>query len=117
MEFMIINNSPEVEGPAPGTEEFGAVMGRWLAYNQMLIDNGHWISGASLAPSATASTVRKSNGTVSITDGPFIETKEQVGGYYLISADTMEQALELAAAMPVDDGACEVRPVAFRPQD
>ncbi|MFT7598937.1 MAG: hypothetical protein ACI8TP_001862 [Acidimicrobiales bacterium] len=45
MEYLIINHSVEVEGPAPGTPEFGEMMGHWLAYNQMLIDNGHWIGG------------------------------------------------------------------------
>lgn len=58
MEYLIINHSVEVEGPAPGTPEFQETMGAWMAYNQMLIDNGHWIGGASLTPSSVASTLR-----------------------------------------------------------
>ena len=71
MEYMIINNSVESDDyPEPGTEEFGEMMGQWMAYNQMLIDNGHWVGGASLAPSATATSVAKSGDTVNVTDGP-----------------------------------------------
>ncbi len=115
MEYMIINHSVESEGPVPGTPEFEAFMGRWMGYNQMLIDGGHWVSGASLASSDTATTIRKSGGKSTVVDGPFMEAKEQLGGYYLISASDLDQAIKLASAMPLDDGALEVRPVAFRP--
>ncbi len=115
MEYMILNHSAEVEGPAPGSPEFGALMGRWMAYNQLLIDGGHWISGASLTPTSAARTVRKSEGAVTVVDGPHAETKEQIGGYYLIEAKDLDEALELAAKMPTDTGSLEVRPVAFRP--
>ena len=116
MEYMILNHSAETtDGPAPGSPEFGALMGRWMGYNQMLIDGGHWISGASLAPSATATTLRKSDGTSTVVDGPHAETKEQIGGYYLIEAKDLDEALELAGQMPTENAALEVRPVAFRP--
>lgn len=115
MEYMIINNSTETDSPAPGSPEFDAFMGRWMSYNQMLIENGHWVSGASLAPSNTATTVGKVDGQATIIDGPFAETKEQIGGYYLIEATDLEKAIELATAMPIDTGSVEVRPVAFRP--
>ncbi|MEO1064843.1 MAG: YciI family protein [Actinomycetota bacterium] len=116
MEYMIINRRIETnDGPAPGTPEFGEFMGRWMAYNQRLIDGGHWVAGASLAPSETATLVHKSGGDASVLDGPYAETKEQIGGFYLIEAADLDEALELASAMPVDDGTLEVRPVAFRP--
>jgi hypothetical protein len=116
MEYMIMNHTVETAGPEYGTPEFEAFMGRWMEYNQMLIDGGHWIAGASLAPSDVATTVQKSGGSATATtDGPFAETKEQIGGFYLIVAPDLDKALELAAAMPIDDGALEVRPVAFRP--
>ncbi len=116
MEYMILNHTEETDdGPAPGTPEFEAFMGRWMAYNQMLIDGGHWVAGASLTPTEAATTLHKSGGSSSVVDGPFAETKEQIGGFYLIEASDLDQALELAAAMPVDEGALEVRPVAFRP--
>ncbi len=116
MDYLIMNHTAETPGPDYGTPEFEAVMGRWMGYNQMLIDGGHWIAGASLTPTDAATTVRKAGGSVAATtDGPFAETKEQIGGFYLINAADLDKALELAAAMPVDDGALEVRPVAFRP--
>ncbi len=116
MEYMIMNHTVETAGPEYGTPEFEAVMGRWMGYNQMLIDGGHWIAGASLTPTEAATTVHKAGGSVeATTDGPFAETKEQIGGFYLIEAVDLDKALELAAAMPVDDGALEVRPIAFRP--
>ena len=51
MDYLILNHTdPNAAGPEPGTPEFGEFMGRWMAYNQMLIDGGHWIAGASLSP-------------------------------------------------------------------
>lgn len=117
MQYMILFNSEETnDGPAPGTPEFAEMMGAWMAYNQMLIDGGHYVDGASLAPSATATLLKKSaSAASSITDGPFSEAKEQLGGYYLINADNLDKAIELAEQVPIAVGTCEIRPVAFRP--
>ena len=117
MDYLIINHRAEVEGegPAPGSPEFQEMMGQWMAYNQMLIDNGHWIGGASLTPSAAATSVAKSGDSITVTDGPFAETKEQLGGYYVVKAESLDQAMELAAGLPIKEGYFEVRPVAFRP--
>jgi hypothetical protein len=117
MEYMILLYSDEsFELPAPDTAEFGEFMGEWMAYNQKLLDGGHWVSGASLQPTATATTITNTVGaSPTITDGPYVETKEQLGGYYLISADSLDQAIELAKAIPIPVGSFEVRPVAFRP--
>ena len=118
MEYMILINSDENrETPVPGTPEFNEWMAPWMAYNQLLIDGGHFISGASLQPTATATTVSIAPGMkATITDGPYIETKEQLGGFYLITATDLDQALELAAQVPVGEGSIEVRPVAFNPK-
>jgi hypothetical protein len=117
MDYMILIHSDEnVELPAPGTAEFEDFMGTWLAYNQRLIDGGHWIAGANLQPTATATTIKKAWGSEpSIVDGPYIETKEQFGGFYLISAADLDEALALAQAIPIPVASIEVRPVAFRP--
>ena len=115
MDYLIINHTAEVEGPAPGTPEFQELMGTWMAYNQMLIDNGHWIGGGSLTPSAAATSVAKSGDSVKVTDGPFAETKEQIAGYYIIKADDLDEAIRLAQVMPADDVVFEIRPIAFRP--
>jgi hypothetical protein len=117
MDYMITLYSDEnAPMPEPGTPEFGAFMGEWMAFNQKLIDGGHWIAASNLMPTTTATTVRQSPGSApAITDGPFAETKEQLGGFYLISATDLDQALELAKAVPLTAGSLEVRPVAFRP--
>lgn len=117
MEFMILihgdESSPRLAPGDPGFDEF---MGSWMAYNQMLIEGGHWVSGANLAPTSSATTLRCSPGQApEIVDGPFAETKEQFGGYYLISAENLDQAIELAKKLPMDSGSLEIRPVAFRP--
>ncbi len=117
MEYAILIHLDEsFEGPAPGTPEFEQMMGTFLAYNQKLIDGGHFISGANLQPTVTSSTVRKTfGGEPTVVDGPFAETKEQLAGFYVIEAADLDQALELATALPVPAGSIEVRPVAFRP--
>lgn len=117
MEYMlIINSSEHADAPAPGNPAFDEMMGAWFAFNQRLIDGGHWIAGASLQPTVTATTVRKSVGAeAAITDGPFAETKEQFGGFYVIKAADLDEALELAKAIPMAECGVEVRPLAFRP--
>lgn len=117
MEYMILLNSDEnFDAPEPGSPAFEAMMAEWFAYNQRLIEGGHWIAGASLQPTATATTVRKSmDAKPLVIDGPYAETKEQLGGFYLIEAADLDQAIELASAVPIPVGSFEVRPVAFRP--
>jgi hypothetical protein len=83
-----------------------------MAFNRRLVEGGHWIAGASLQPPETATVLHQSTGAV--TDGPFAETKEQIGGFYLVSASDLDEALELARAMPLAAAAVEVRPVLFR---
>jgi hypothetical protein len=117
MEYMILIHGDEsFEAPAPGEPGFDEMMAPWMAFNQRLIDGGHWIAGANLQPTVTATTVRKSfGGGQAVTDGPFAETKEQFGGFYLVSAADLDEAIELAKAIPIPVGSIEVRPVAFRP--
>ncbi len=117
MDYMITLYSDENYAmPEPGTPEFNEMMGGWMAYNQRLIDGGHWIAAANLQPTTTATTITKSFGaSATMTDGPYAETKEQFGGFYLISAKDLDEALGLAADVPIPVGSFEVRPVAFRP--
>ncbi|MCU1479582.1 MAG: hypothetical protein JWQ19_368 [Subtercola sp.] len=115
MEYMIlIAETVAHEQYAPGTAEFEQYMGAWMAYNQSLMDGGNFIGGGRLQPGDTATTIRRSGGADTLIDGPFVESKEQLGGYYLITATDLDEALRLAAAMPIDDAALEVRPLAFR---
>jgi hypothetical protein len=78
----------------------------------MIKNNGTYLGGEGLQPSSTATTVRVDNGTVSTTDGPFAETKEQLGGYYLLNCKDLDQAIDLASKIPgARFGAVEVRPI------
>lgn len=83
-----------------------------LAYNHELTRNNHYITAEALQPVDTARTVRVRRGKPLVTDGPFAETKEVVGGFILIEAADMNQALEIAAGIPLAKlGSIEVRPI------
>jgi hypothetical protein len=83
-----------------------------LAYDDALRESGHFLAAQALASVKTAKTVRLHQSKVSVTDGPFVETKEQVGGFILIEAGDLDEAVQLAARIPaLRLGAVEVRPV------
>jgi hypothetical protein len=83
-----------------------------LAYDETLRKGGHFLAAQALQPVRAAATVRLRNGKLSVTDGPFAETKEQIGGFILIEAKDLNEAIQLAAKIPVVHfGAVEVRPV------
>jgi hypothetical protein len=72
-------NDRQIPNFAPGMPEFEQMMSGWMAFNQMLVDGGHFIEAAALVPTATATTIVK-NLDATVTDGPFAETKEQLDG-------------------------------------
>ena len=113
MEYMLfLGEANAREQIAPTDPAFGEYMAGWQAYNQKLIDGGHWIDGAQLQPVTTATTIKRVAGEDTIVDGPFAETKEQLGGYYLIEAPDLDAAMSWAARCPgATYGAIEVRPV------
>jgi hypothetical protein len=83
-----------------------------LAYDSSIRASGHCIASEALQPVSTATTVRVRNGKVSVTDGPFAETKEYLAGFYLIEARDLNEAIQLAAKIPpASVGSIEVRPV------
>jgi hypothetical protein len=83
-----------------------------FAFGQGMQKSGHYLAAEALQPVKTAKSVRVRNGKVSITDGPFAETKEQLGGFYLIEAGDLNEALRLAAGIPpARVGTIEVRPI------
>jgi hypothetical protein len=89
-----------------------AEMGRWEAYTKAITDEGIMRGGEALQPVAAATTVRVRDGQTQVTDGPFAETREQLGGYYMVECDTLDQAIEAARRIPnVDRGSVEVRPI------
>lgn len=83
-----------------------------LAYDKGLRDSGRCVASEALEPVATATTVRVRNGRLSVSDGPFAETKEQLAGFYLIEARDLDEAIQLASKIPPAKVGCiEVRPV------
>lgn len=94
--------------------------GECIAFDEGIRDSGHCLASEALQPVQTATTVRVRDGSVSVTDGPFAETKEQLAGFYLIDADDLDEAIRLASQIPpARVGSIEVRPIrqlAGRPQ-
>jgi hypothetical protein len=89
-----------------------AFMGEYFAFTNDIKKSGHYVGGEALKPVNTATTVRMRNGKMSTTDGPFAETKEQLGGFYLIEARDLNDALHVAARIPsARTGSVEVRPI------
>jgi hypothetical protein len=93
-------------------EEMKAALDRWSAYGKEAVDKGAFIAGEGLQPSETASTVKIEQGKEpAVTDGPFAESKEQLGGFYLLECKDLDEALEYAKKIPLQSGSVEVRPV------
>lgn len=91
--------------------EVGAIMERWGAFEQEIQSSGVVKSSNRLQPVATATTLKLSKGKAVTTDGPFAETKEQLGGYYLLDVPDLDAALRWARKIPVPKGSIEIRPV------
>ena len=92
--------------------EADAFMGEYFSFTNDIQEKGSYVAGEALHPVNTATTLRMRNGKLSTTDGPFAETKEQLGGFYLIEARDLNEALQIAARIPsVRTGSIEVRPV------
>jgi hypothetical protein len=92
--------------------EIDAFMGEYDTFTVDIKKSGHYLGGEALKPVSTATTVRIRNGKTSTTDGPFAETKEQLGGYYMIEAKDLNEALQIAAKIPsARTGSVEVRPI------
>jgi hypothetical protein len=93
-------------------DQADAVMGEYFAFSDNIRKSGQYVAGDALHPTQTATTVRVRNGKTLTTDGPFAETKEQLGGYYLIDAKDLNEAIQVAARIPSARwGSIEVRPV------
>ena len=93
-------------------EEADAMMGEYFTFTEGVRASGQYIAGEALQPVSTATTIRLRNGKISTTDGPFAETKEQLGGFYLVEAKDLNEAIQVASRIPsVKIGSIEVRPV------
>jgi hypothetical protein len=108
--LLIYENEKAWEDMSP--EQSGAMFGEYMQFTQTVKQSGHLIAGEALQPIATATTVRTRNGKTTMTDGPFAETREQLGGFYLINAKDLDEATAIAARIPsVRHGSIEIRPV------
>ncbi|MFV0407646.1 MAG: YciI family protein [Propioniciclava sp.] len=111
MKYMLLLASGS-EGPQPGSPEEAAEMGEWFAYDELLKEAGVFVEGEALMPVDTATTVRVRDGKTLVTDGPFAEAKEVIGGYYVLEVPDLDAAIEYAAKAPnAGYGSNELRPV------
>jgi hypothetical protein len=112
MKYLLLCCHEEQKLDSMSKSECGALMEETMAYCEALKKSGHLIAVEQLEPVQTAMTVRVRNGKLSVTDGPFVETKEQVGGFFLINAQDLNEAIQVASKFPsVRFGSMEVRPV------
>jgi hypothetical protein len=106
----LISEEGGMEDASP--EEMKAVMDRWDDYTRNSVEDGAFIAGEALQPSPTATTVKIKEGEDPVvTDGPFAESKEQLGGFYLFECKDIDEAIEYAKGIPFQEGTVEVRPV------
>lgn len=115
MKYLCLIYDQESTLHAMSENEGSAFMGEYNTFTEKLIASGKMLGGEELSPVNTATTVRIRNGVQSTTDGPFAETKEQLGGFYLIDAVDLNEAIQIASRIPsARIGSIEVRPIMVR---
>ena len=118
MQYMLLIYGDQSQWGSMSEEEMGQVMQAYGTFTQELQDSGAMVAGDALQRTDTATTVRVRNDETLTTDGPFAETKEQLGGYYLVNVGSLDEALEWAAKIPgARHGSIEVRPVMVFDED
>lgn len=111
-QYMLLIYGDPSAGPAQDSPERQAEFAQWMSYTQQMGEAGVMQAGDALHPVETATTVRVRGGERVVSDGPFAETKELLGGYYLIDVPDLDTALEWAGKAPnIEYGSVEVRPV------
>lgn len=112
MRYMLLIWENEAISAAQSETEHSADIAEHIALADDLRRHGRFVGGDPLLPSETAMTVRVRNGRTVSTDGPFAETREQLGGYYIVDCETLDEACAIAARIPTArEGAIEVRPI------
>ncbi|HXI19864.1 MAG TPA: YciI family protein [Gemmatimonadales bacterium] len=112
MRYLCLIYADESLWPKLSKEEAERMMGDYFAFTESIKESGHYIGSNRLQPIASATTVRVRNGKLSATDGPFAETREQLGGYYLVEARDLNEAIQIAGRIPgARMGSIEVRPI------
>ena len=112
MKYLCLIYDEETKMRAMPKAESDAFMGEYMSFTEDVRKKGHYVAGEALHPVSSATTVRIRNGSMVTTDGPFAETTEQLGGFYLIEARDLNEAIQVAAKIPsARVGSIEVRPV------
>ncbi len=112
MEYLLLIYETEKAWETMPDAEKGAIFGEYMGFTEGIKKSGNYKGGNPLQPTSTATTVRVKGGKTLTTDGPFAETKEQLGGYYLVDAKDLDEAIAIAARIPAArSGAIEVRPI------
>ena len=113
MQYLCLIYSDETMYPKMSKADAETMMSEYMAFGAKARESGHYVGGNRLQPTHTSTSVRIRNGKLSTTDGPFAETKEQLGGYYLIEAKDLNDAIQVASRIPgAKVGTIEVRPIA-----
>jgi hypothetical protein len=112
MKYLCLIYQDEAKIDAMPQDEYDAIISDVLAYREELRQNGHYLASSPLQSVDSATTIRVRHGKMTITDGPFAETREQVGGFYLIEATDLNDAIRIASKMPpARIGSIEIRPL------
>jgi hypothetical protein len=112
MRYALLIYASEQDWASQTEEESQAVNQEYMAFTKDIIDRGLMKGGEALQPTSTATSVRVRNGETLTTDGPFAETKDQLGGFYLVDCKDLDEAIEVAAGIPdARRGSIEVRPI------
>ncbi len=112
MQYLLMIYEPEKVWTEMSEDSRNKMFGEYMEFTRSVKASGHFKAGDALQPTATATTVRVRDGKTQVTDGPFAETREQLGGYYLIEAANLDEATKIAARIPsARFGSIEVRPI------
>jgi hypothetical protein len=112
MKYLLLIYESEKAWAGVSEAEQGKIFQEYMDYTNGIRKSGNYIAGEALQPVSTATTVRIKNGKTLTTDGPFAETREQLGGFYMVEAKDLDEAIKLAAGIPaVRTGSIEVRPI------
>ena len=110
--LLLIYQAERAPGAEPSPDEMTAEFAGYAAFTRESRERGMFIAGEALEPTATATSVRVADGRTTVTDGPFAETKEALGGFYLVECRDLDEAIEMAAKIPAaKHGTVEVRPI------
>jgi hypothetical protein len=112
MKYLLLLYGDENQWSTMSEADQGVVFGEYMDYTNAIHKSGNYLGGEALQPTATATTVRVEGGKTLTTDGPFAETREQLGGFYFVEAKDLDEAIALAARIPAArTGRVEVRPI------